>query len=117
MLKRRLVTATSVPRPSGFGRGGEHRPRRAAWLPCAAVLALMTLGSACASDSDNAPATTAGATATTISDPADGPQPNLKPGSNLPPDEEPSATSTPASAGNGTPQTSAGDPGTQNTGG
>jgi hypothetical protein len=75
--------------PHGSGRPG--------WLPCAAiVVALATFGTACASDdSGDVPATTVGGTPSTTVDPADGPQPSLEPGSNLPPDNGPNEPATP----------------------
>jgi hypothetical protein len=90
---------------------------RPKWFPGAAiVISLMVLCGACASDdSDDAPATTAVTTLSTTADPAEGPQPSLEPGSNLPPDEDPNEPASPTtddSSGTGTAETS-----TENTGG
>ena len=81
MLERRSVYTTTSPHLSG----------RSKWVSCAvAVVALATLGTACASDDSDVPATTVDGTPSTTIDPAaNGPQPSLEPGSNLPPDEEP----------------------------
>ena len=77
-----------------------HLPDGSKWIPCVmTVVALMTVGAACASDDTNdSPPTTAGATLSTTADPDDGPQPSLKAGSNLPPDDDPNAPTTPTTA-------------------
>ena len=87
MLMRRPLFATTKPQPTG----------RPTWLPRAAVvITLLTLTTVCGSDdSDDAPATTADATSSTTANPAEGPQPSLEPGSNLPPDDDPNEPASP----------------------